>query len=69
MRATHRCTKCACSVLYHIPETGHDGLFEMFVCADCGYSETFVRGDARKVLRKVQGVEKVVGGKEPGPYR
>ena len=68
MRTSERCTKCGYNELFHIPETGHEGLFEAFVCQECGYTETYVRLDARADLGKLPGVTKV-GEPDTGPYR
>jgi predicted nucleic-acid-binding Zn-ribbon protein len=69
MRTTHCCTKCGFNELFHLPETGHYGLFEVYVCAECGFSETYVRADARGKLAKAPGVRRVKGVPAPGPYR
>jgi len=68
MRTSSRCTKCGHAELFHIPETGHEGLFEAFVCQGCGYTETYVRLDARAALGRLDGVRKV-GVPDAGPYR
>ena len=68
MRTSKRCTKCGYSQLFHIPETGHDGLFEAFVCKKCGYTETYPRHDACAALHALPDV-RIVGEPNAGPYR
>lgn len=67
MRQQNRCPKCAHHKLLHLPETGHFGLFEMYVCRRCGYAESYAR-DVKAVAR-LPGVENLLGEVDPGPYR
>ena len=69
MRQSHRCTKCGVTELLYLPQTGHFGLFEAFICVECGYTETYAHKGARAVLKKSAGAETIRGPREPGPYR
>ncbi len=67
MRASNSCPKCTATELLRIPETGHDGLFEAYVCTDCGYTEVYARRECRDALRSLDGVELM--REKSAPYR
>jgi predicted nucleic-acid-binding Zn-ribbon protein len=69
MRLSHRCTKCGVTELLHLPQTGHFGLFEAFICVECGYTEMYAHKGAQAVLKSSGGAKRLRGPREPGPYR
>lgn len=60
MRDESRCPKCAHDEILFIPETGHFGLFELYVCRGCGYSEMYAIDVESIPVKKLTGA-KILG--------